>query len=507
MQYLNSLVLKLLSLFCILIIATNCFSQQNNFKCPCSKIGLDSLWADSNKISCYLIPVLRDVSNKEKGKFYLSVLVAPSINKTNEIPLLYLHGGPGIATLENVPRYLNSKTWKLIREKRSLIFFDYRGTGFSEPPLCPDIKDSLTEFSRNNTSPAAKQSYKIALYRKCRFQLLSKGIDVSAFNTFQLSEDAETIRKSLQLDKWAVYGVSFGTTVALNLLRNHGKPISAMILDSPFPPNAPWLDFVRPFDTCFKVLEKNIAADPIAFSHFPSIRTDFAKAVVRLNKNPARIKNKDNHAEYDFNGEDFAWSVWTAMLTPKAIPFVPLTIHEVGNGNDSILSKWVEAFKDPNSFGMFSELQSKAILCYEAKPKTEADTKTSLLAKYPDFSSFNIDFEGDVCEAWQPKTAGKQVFEPVVSNVPVLILSGEYDPVCPPFFGEITAKTLSKSTFIIVPSASHAAIHVDECLRNIAATFLSNPEKKLTLNCVINRPQINFITNGLIKALADFNKN
>ena len=506
-QYLNSLVLKLfLLLFCILITTPNCFSQKNSYKCPCSKIGLDSLWADSNKISCYSIPVLRDISNQAIGKFYLSVLVAPSLNKTNEKPLLYLHGGPGIATLENVPRYLKSKTWSLIREKRPLIFFDYRGTGCSEPTMCPDIKDSLTKFSRNNISQETKQSYKIALYKKCRLQLLSKGIDVSSFNSFQLSEDAEAIRLSLQIEKWNVYGVSFGTTVALNLLRNHGKHINSVILDSPFPPNAPWPDFVRPFDTCFKVLEKKISTDPIAFSHFPSIRTDFVKAVTRLNKNPVKIKNNDITGDYDFNGDDFAWSVWTAMLKPGAIPLVPLTIQEVGNGNDSILSKWVVAFNDPNIHGTFSELQSKAILCYEGKPKTQADTKASLLAKYPDFSSFNIDFEGDICEVWQPKSAGKQVFGPVVSDVPVLILSGEYDPVCPPLFGEITAKTLSKSTFIIVPSASHAAIHVDDCLRNIAVTFLSDPEKKLTFNCVSNRPQIKFVTDSLIKELSGLKK-
>ena len=493
-------------MFCILVSTENCFSQQNNFKCPCSKIGLDSKWADSNKVSCYLIPVLRNISNKAKSKFYLSVLVAPSLNKTNEKPLLYLHGGPGIATLENVPKYLKSKTWTLIREKRPLIFFDYRGTGFSEPALCTDIKDSLAEFTKTNISPKAKQSYKIALYKKCRLQLLSKGIDVSTFNSYQLSEDAEAIRLSLQIEKWNVYGVSYGTTVALNLLRNHSKHISSMILDSPFPPNAPWLDFVRPLDTCFKVLETKISADPIAFSHFPSIRTDFVKAVKRLNKIPVKIKNNDIASDYDFNGDDFAWSIWNAMLKPGAIPLVPLLIHEVGNGNDSILSKWALAFNDPNSHGMFSELQSNAILCYEGKPKTQADTKTALLAKYPDFSSFNIDFEGDLCDAWQPKSADAQIFEPVVSNVPVLILSGEYDPVCPPLYGELTAKTLSKSTFIIVPSASHAAIHVDDCIRNIAATFLSDPKKKLTVICASNRPQINFVTDSLIKRLSDLNK-
>jgi pimeloyl-ACP methyl ester carboxylesterase len=447
---LKSSVLKLLLLLlCVLYTTEVCFSQQNDFKCSCSKIGLNAAWADSNRISCYLIPVFRDVSKPAMGKFYLSVLVAPSINKTNESPLLYLHRGPGYATLGNVPRYLKSKTWELIRENRSLVFFDYRGTGFSEPRICRYINDSLARFSRNNISPVARQSYKVALYKKCRLQLLEEGIDVSAFNSFQLAEDAETIRQSLQIEKWNVYGVSFGTTVALNLLRSHGKHISSMILDSPFPPNAPWLDFVRPFDTTFKILEKKISADPIAFSNFPSIRTDFVKAVTRLNNSPVKIKNRYFSGTYDFNGNDFAWSVWNAMLKPAAIPLVPLTIHEVGNGNDSVLSKWVAAFNSPSAFGVFSELQSKAILCYEGTPKTEADTKASLLAKYPEFSSFNIDFEGDVCEVWQPKSAGKQVFEPVVSKVPVLILSGEYDPVCPPLFGELTAKTFVSNPYFL----------------------------------------------------------
>ena len=505
-QYLNSFVLKkILLLFGLITIAAKCFSQPGDYRCPCSKIGLDSLWAKSNKISCYLIPVLRDVSNKAGGKFFLSVVVAPSLKKAGETPLLYLHGGPGIATLENVPRYLTSKTWERVREKRPIIFFDYRGTGFSEPTLCPEIKDSLAGMA--NMPDVAKQAYKVGLYKKCRLQLLSGGIDISTFSSFQLAEDAEAIRKALKIDKWNVYGVSFGTTVALNLLRNHEKQINSVILDSPFPPNAPWLDFVRPFDTCFKVLEKNISADPVAFSHFPSIKGDFVKAVTRLNKVPAKIKNNVTHDEYSFNGDDFAWSVWSAMLKPRVIPFVPLAIHEIGNGNDSILSKWVAAFNDPNSFGTFSELQSKAILCYEAKPKTPDDTKTSLLSKYPDFSSFNIDFEGDVCEAWQPKAAGKQAFEPVESDVPVLIFSGEYDPVCPPIFGEITAKTLTHSTFIIVPSASHAAIHVDECVRDIATGFLSEPGKRPSLDCVNVRPQINFVTENLVKELTSLDKN
>lgn len=498
--------MKLFFVAILLAVFSNVYSQPNNFECPCSKIGIDSTWADSNKVSCYLIPVQRDVSNKSAGKFNLAVLMAPALNKTNETPLLYLHGGPGIATLENVPRYLKSKTWDGLRKDRPLIFFDYRGTGNSEPALCPEIQDSLAAAFSKNLSPVEMDAYKIDLYKKCRMQLLADGIDVASFNSFQLAADAESIRKALQIKKWNVYGVSFGTTVALNLLRNNGQHINSMILDSPFPPNAPWLDFVRPFETSFKVLEKNIANDQAASSAFPSVRKDFVNAVERLNQTPFKITINEEGATYPFTGNDFAWSIWNALLKPDVIPLVPLALKEVANGNDSILSAWVAAFSNPNSFGKFSELQSKAILCYEGKPKTEEDTKASLLNKYPDFASFNIDFEGELCAAWQPASAGPQTFEPVVSDVPVLILSGEYDPVCPPVFGEITAKTLSGSTFVIVPAASHAAIHVDDCIREMAEGFLKSPSTKPSLSCVTNRQRIKFINKNLQQALTDMKK-
>ena len=490
----------------ILILHGDLFSQTINYQCVCSDIGIDQQWADSNKVTCYFIPVVRDVINKSSGNFHLAVVVTPSLRKAKEKPLLYLHGGPGIATLENVPRYLNLKTWKKLRQNRQLIFFDYRGTGFSEPFLCPDIQDSLAMLATKNLPPEETQKHKTDLYRKCRMQLTSDDIDVSTFNSFQLAKDAEAIRSALQIDKWNIYGVSYGTTVALNLLRNHGDHVSAMILDSPFPPNAPWLDFVRPFDASFKVLEKKIAEDGEVFSKFPSVRNDFVKAVIRLNETPVKIIFTDSTRQ-SFSGDDFAWSIWTALLKPSAIPLVPLVIHDVASGNDSFLSEWVTAFSNPDAFGKYSEFQSNAILCYEAQPRTEDDTRSALLAKYPDFTSFNIDFDGDLCNAWQPESAGNHFFEPVVSDVPVLILSGEYDPVCPPIFGQITSQTLPASTFVVIPAASHGAIHTDDCVRNIATDFLLRPSKKLSLTCIDKRQKINFVTDNLIEALSGLSKN
>ena len=88
-----------------------------------------------------------------------------------------------------------------------------------------------------------------------------------------------------------------------------------------------------------------------------------------------------------------------------------------------------------------------------------------------------------------------------MSNIPVLIFAGEYDPVCPPHFGAVTAQTLPNSTFISVPSASHAAMHSDDCVRKVAMNFFLHPERKPEITCIAKRPKIKFITSDLLTGL------
>ena len=501
----------LLSLWISLRVVNATSGQQSSeilhtpFLCDCSAFGFSTTWADSNKVSCFTIPVPRNSLSPESGHYSLAVVVAKALENTKQLPLLYLHGGPGIATVENVKRYLGSPTWKLLRENRDILFFDYRGTGFSEPSLCGSLEDSLAAYMMTNPNEEQIETKEISLYRECREAMIAKDIHLADFTSHQLAADAEAIRTTLHIPQWNIYGVSFGTTVALNILRSFPMHVTSAILDSPFPPNAPWNDFVRPFDTCFTVLEKNILQDP-SLGQFHSIRKDYVKAVTRLNNNPvdlAKASDADTTRQF-FSGDDFAWSIWSAMLRPATIPYVPLAIREIANGNDSILPLWSTAFNSPDAYGKFSAAQSHAILCYEARPQKEEDKEAYLLTRYPDFSSFNSAYDTRLCEAWRPEVPNKEIFEPVVSDIPVLILSGEFDPVCPPVFGDIAARTLGNSTHIIVPSASHAAIHADDCLRHLAHDFLKSPHHKPDAECVYQRKKIAFVTEDLASALKNY---
>jgi len=490
------------------IVYLNCFCQQglNNYNCNCSKIGLDSVWADTNKISCYRIPVERNFLNPGTKKYFLAVATAPAINTSPKEPLLYLHGGPGIATLSNFPRYLKLKTFSQLRENHSLIFFDYRGTGYSEPVLCDKLSDSVKAISNAKLPDETRILKTTAAYSVCKEQLLKEGILLSDFSTLQSAADAEAIRKVLGIKNWNIYSVSHGTTVALNMMRNFPAHIRSVILDSPFPPNAPWMDFIHPFDTAFSVLKNRLSQDPVYAKIFPSIKNDFVKITSRLSKTPFSLPkkhgNKNAVQSYLFDDGDFAWSVWTAMLDPYTIPLIPLALKEIAAGNDSVLLQWALLFNDPNSFGKFALAQSKAILYYESKPRFEEETEKYLLKKFPEYASFiTPGLESALYYTYRPESAPSHYFKAVKSKIPTLVFSGEYDPVCPPFFATFTAKTLSNSSVIIVPSASHAAMFVDDCTRKIGREFYLNPGNKPDMNCVSQRKKIDFVISDILKHL------
>ncbi len=468
----------------------------------CKKIGLDKVWAEAHDISCYLIPVERNFKNPRGETYSLAVAVAPALNSAPKEPLLYLHGGPGIATLENMPRYLKSPTFSQLRENHALIFFDYRGTGFSEPSFCPMLSLSLRLISNANLGSGELVSKTTSAYIKCKEDSLKLGIQVADFSTLQSAADAEAIRKGLGIKHWNIYAVSHGTTVALNMMRSFPDHIRSVILDSPFPPNAPWMDFIHPFDSAFKDLQARLNRDSKLSKMFPSIKEDFVKVTNRLRKASSTQptpKPAGADLKFAFDEGNFAWAVWRAMLDPKTIPLVPLALREMAEGNDEVFLKWTKLLNNPNSFGKFTMAQSKAILLFESKPRFDEETEEYLLKNFPDFAGFiEPGLEASLIKAFRPDSPPQEYFAPVKSNIPTLIFSGEFDPVCPPSFARTTAKALTNASIIVVPDASHAAIHADDCTRGIGKEFYMNPAKKPAVKCLGERKPMEFITSDVL---------
>jgi len=92
------------------------------------------------------------------------------------------------------------------------------------------------------------------------------------------------------------------------------------------------------------------------------------------------------------------------------------------------------------------------------------------------------------CEAWPQGVRPDGFRKPLAGNVPVLILSGEFDPVTPPRYGEQVKKSLPNSRHLVVRGQGHNVIGVG-CLPKLFAGFVDAADaKKLDVSCLDKVP-------------------
>ena len=468
---------------------------QSKYECHCSEIEIDSAWAQSNGVSCFKIPANLIYNDETKGQKSLAVIRAKRTETSNFEPLVYLHGGPGIAVLDVAKKYLSSKAWTQIRKKHDIIMFDYSGTGHSGPYLCEDILPMFTEADKEAITDAEKKEKTKQLFMNCRDSLDIKKIDINAFTTFQMAADADAIRNALGIDKWNVYGVSYGSSVALSSMHHFSEHIKSVVLDSPFPPNAESFNFVSTLNETFHHMQEVINANPNTASQFPDIIADFSATAERLNKNPLMMDGNS------FTGDDFASTVFYTFYKTKVVPLIPLALKAFAAGNDEMIKLWLSSLNFEGEYGKENDIHNLAIYCYECKPRNYQQTPEALARKYPYFASLANEYYMNLCRVFRPESPDASYYNPIESNLPTLVLNCEFDPGCPISYGQSAIENMTNATLVIVPNASHAGFIYNDCTINLVETFLGNPSKSIDTSCINAIEQVSFPTSNFEEEL------
>jgi pimeloyl-ACP methyl ester carboxylesterase len=95
----------------------------------------------------------------------------------------------------------------------------------------------------------------------------------------------------------------------------------------------------------------------------------------------------------------------------------------------------------------------------------------------------------EACALWPRATIESDYSQPVQSDVPVLIVTGEWDPVTPPSNGDATAKSLKNSVHIVVPHGGHGLGGLEgiDCIDRISTEFVERGNAKdIDTSCVKN---------------------
>lgn len=473
---------------------------QNAKSCDCSEIGINKIWADSSGVTCYKIPVNLIYNDISKEKKEIAVIRAKSSQKSNLLPIVYLHGGPGIATLGVAQKYLSHSFWKKLREKHDIIMMDYSGTGYSGPYLCDDIQQSIASVEASEISEEEKHEKKIALFMNCRDSLQSKNIPINTFSSFQIAADTDEVREKLGIKKWNVYGVSYGSHVAMQYMRHFEKNINTVILDSPFPPNVKNESFAYTMKETLTYMQNVINKDPKTAKMFPDIISDFASTAERLNKKP--LKMKDNV----ITGSFFAQIMVFTFYKTKLVPLIPIALKEFASGNDEAILEWFNSqyINDGvggDAYGKENIFHDFAINGYEWKPRTYENTHSYISRKYPYLAALSKKDYIEISYAFRPEHPDASYYEPIKSNLPTLVLNCEFDPGCPISYGYATIEKMTNAKMIIVPNASHSAATYNDCTQNLISDFIDNPQS-INTKCIEEIKKLEFVTTNFKEELA-----
>ncbi|MDJ0744870.1 MAG: prolyl aminopeptidase [Xenococcaceae cyanobacterium MO_167.B27] len=260
-------------------------------------------------------------------------------------PVIFLHGGPGGGIAPMYRRYFDPQKWRIV-------IFAQRGCGQSTP---------YAELKENTT--------------------------------WDLVRDIEKLREHLAIEKWVVFGGSWGSTLSLAYSQTHPERCKGLILRGIFMlrqkelkwfyqegasyiyPDA-WEDYLKPI--------------PV------SERDDLISAYYR------RLTSENREIRLEAAR---AWSVWEAS-TSKLLPS----------------EKSIKRFGEAEFAEAFARIE-----CHYFVNKGFFSSENQLLE--------NIDR---------------------IRHLPGIIVQGRYDVVCPTVTAWELHKTWQEAEFIIVPDAGHS---------------------------------------------------
>ena len=442
------------------------------------------------KVECGYLTVPEDRANPSNGR---TVKIAAAVFKSDSSnpqpdPTVYLEGGPGGRTLADSNDYVNGDFAPFL-EKRDLILFDQRGTGFSTPSLaCPETTEQAWADIDKNLTIKQQQDSSTQALQACHDRLVKEGVNLSAYTSAENAADVSDLRVALGYKSWNLYGISYGTRLGLTVMRDHPQGIRSAILDSNIPPEIDAnLTVPQTADRVFKTLFNGCAKNTACNAAYPNLEKVFYDTVARLNANPVqyRVTRDSNKKRYTmlFKGDDLISELFSAFYVTSILGDLPSAIYAAQSGKFDLFVNL--KLLDLSEYDTINEGLYYSIDCTE---EVSFDSPAALQNADKNFPQENHVFDAsDViakCKGWNVKPAPAIENKPVTSDLPALVTEGEYDPITPPSFGVETAKTLKNSFYFEFPGMGHGATIGDLCPTKVALDFLDNPTVKPDATCI-----------------------
>ena len=414
-------------------------------------------------------------------------------------------GGPGVAlgisgtdweAAEN-PLW-TSWAHSTVNDNRDLILFDNRGVGGAVPRLdCHEIEDAAKSLLDKKLERPELITLIGDSYSACKHRLEKQGVDLSQYHVVNAANDLEQLRLGLGVGRLNVYGASYSSRVALVYERLYPDATRTLILDGIYPQSIKTYEYEprRNYEAIMRVFDK-CNRDFHCYSRYG---TDLDKRLAgflsKLDESPLSINvnstGDDKPVEVKVTASMFFDSLYAAIYDPVMIGRIPKYLVAIFAGNNDYLEELVgDYYVADISISYIDEGAYASYACYDEIPFVDFSVARSELMKYPfqHYSNAKVfDHMEAMCEAWDvpAATAGfKQTYQ---IDTPLLIYSGELDPVTPSELARPVVENARTWWGKVWPNSSHEVIHQVECADWAAAMFLRDPATNpFTHKCIVD---------------------
>lgn len=376
----------------------------------------------------------------------------------SENATIYFEGGPGGSGSGMVARLgiLGGDYLDGLMVDGDFIVIAQRGTSLSVPFLDCDNADDCLQISD----------------------------DLSSYNTAYNADDVDDLRSTLGYEKLNIYGISYGSRLALEVLRRHGEHIRSAVVGGLVPSQVIWTAGIPAgIDGALTKLNQSCAASGACGVAYGDLYAKFIAGVYDLQKNPISLDN----GAIDLDGSTYASLVFRLMYARSSYPWLPMVISDLAERQtgriESFLVNAINASGNSSiALGMYY-----SVVCGEMFSPPDPDAFETLNAGVPqdmqDIFGGGYYYSREVCRTWPNGPLQTSLAAPVSSAIPTFVASGEMDPVTPPNYGQTAADTLSNSLVVIYANSGHGATVQTECGRQTFLAFLANPDTEIDVSC------------------------
>jgi pimeloyl-ACP methyl ester carboxylesterase len=384
-------------------------------------------------------------------------------------PVFMLAGGPGQSALDAFPTVAGA--FHEILRQRDVILVDQRGSGRASTLACPQTLEDERWQTTEVVDPASARD----MARACLAEI--KDADPRLYTTNDYIADLESARAALGVAQVNLVGVSYGTRVALEYLRRHPAQIRTVVLDSVVPPTLILgAEHARNLDAAIDRQFARCVADQVCHERFGSPRDKLDALLTRLRAQPVEVTYLDplsgERRTDTLTADAVSAVVRLHAYAPQQFAMVPMLLAAAAEGRYDVMMSQARMIEQLLG-DMISVGLQLSVSCAEDVPWLRADPadgKTLLGTSF-------VDFMRAQCEVWPRGKLPQDFHGPVKAPNPVLLLSGEFDPVTPPRYGDEVARTLPNSRHLVLRGQGHSVMQIG-CTPRLMGDFIERADAR-----------------------------